>query len=116
MSNEQRIWPEGDQFTLEVDIPTNFEALQVLITYTVPPFDAVVETWQNKDPAKSYPLFRQFIVDWDMQDKLTDSVLISFLISYPGTSEAIFDAWAKHMKDYIAANNLAYSQASGVIN
>jgi hypothetical protein len=116
MNSTQRIWPEGYQFTLEVNIPTNFESLPVLITYVVPAFEVVVETWENKDPAKAYTLFRQFIVDWDMQDRITDSVLMSFLMAYPGTSEAIFDAWAAHMKGILAANSLTYSQAAGAIN
>ncbi|CAM3765491.1 hypothetical protein [Rahnella victoriana] len=116
MNSTQRIWPEGDQFTLEVNIPTNFESLPVFITYVVPAFDVVVETWENKDPAKAYTLFRQFIVDWDMQDRITDSVLMSFLIAYPGTSEAIFDAWAAHMKKVLPANRLTYSKATGAIN
>jgi hypothetical protein len=42
-----------------------------------------VETWQNRDPAKAYALFRQFIVDWDQQDKLTDDILMCFLAGYP---------------------------------
>ncbi|MGV0085932.1 phage tail assembly chaperone [Rahnella aceris] len=109
MNSTQRIWPEGDQFTLEVNIPTNFESLPVLITYVVPAFDVVVETWKNKDPAKSYSLFRKFIVDWDMQDKITDSVLMSFLTAYPGTPEAIFYAWAKHMREVLNAKSKAIS-------
>lgn len=116
MSSAQRIWPEGDQFTLEVDIPTDDEPLPVGITYVVPAFNVVVETWQNKDPLKTYPLFRQFIVDWDMQDTLTDDLLMSFLIAYPGTAEAIFDAWAAHLKGIIAANTLTFSLAAGAIN
>lgn len=116
MNSTQRIWPEGDQFTLEVYIPTNFESLPVLITYVVPAFEVVVETWRNKDPAKSYTLFRQFIVDWDMQDRITDSVLMSFLMAYPGTSEAIFDAWSAYMKELLAANSLNFSQVTGAIN
>lgn len=64
------------------------------VTYTTPPFEIVVETWQNRDPAKAYAMFRQFIVDWDQEDKLTDNVLMSFLIAYPGTDEAIFEGGA----------------------
>ncbi|MBU9823905.1 hypothetical protein [Rahnella perminowiae] len=116
MNSAQRIWPEGDQFTKPVTLQTNTGPLEVEITYTVPPFEVVVEFWQNKNPEKSYPLFRQFLVDWDMQDKLTDNVLITFLMAYSGTSEAIFEAWATHMTHYIVANNQVYSQASAAIN
>ncbi|WP_449632546.1 hypothetical protein [Rahnella aceris] len=116
MNSTQRIWPEGDQFTLEVNIPTNFETLPVLVTYVVPAFDVVVETWQNKDPAKAYALLRQFIVDWDVQEKITDSVLMSFLIAYPGTSEAIFDAWTAHMKIKLTINEQQFSVLSYKIN
>ncbi|EMQ4444897.1 TPA: hypothetical protein ACGAON_002204 [Citrobacter freundii] len=110
------LWPEGEQFTREVLIPTKFEPLPVEITYIVPPFEVVVETWQNRDPAKGYTLFRQFIVDWDQQDKLTDDVLIAYLIKWPGTDMAIFDAWAEHMKDVIAKNLSAFPAPSCTLN
>lgn len=116
MNSTHRIWPEGDQFTLEVDIPTRFEPVPVLITFVVPAFDVVVETWQNKDPLKTYPLFRQFIVDWDMQDTLTDDLLMSFLIAYPGTAEAIFDCWAAHMKGVLAKNNEDWALLAASVN
>lgn len=116
MNSAQRIWPEGEQFTKPVTLQTNTGPLEVEITFTVPSFEVLVETWQNKDPEKSYPLFRQFLVDWDQEQKLTDTVLMMYLRAYEGASEAIFDVWATHMKEYIAANNQAYSQASGAIN
>jgi hypothetical protein len=78
VTNHPQLWPEGETFIREVLIPTKYEPLPVLVTYIVPPFDAVVATWQNTDPEKAYSLFRQFIVDWDQQDKLTDDILISF--------------------------------------
>lgn len=116
MNSAQRIWPEGEQFTKPVILQTNTGPLEVEITFTVPPFEVLVETWQNKDPEKFYPLFRQFLVDWDQQQKLTDTVLMMYLQAYEGSSEAIFDVWATHMKEYIAANNQEYSQVSGAIN
>ncbi|WP_413499133.1 hypothetical protein [Buttiauxella gaviniae] len=116
MTNQIQLWPEGEIFTREVQIPTKYEPLPVLMTYTVPPFDVVVEMWQNKDPDKAYPLFRQFIVDWDQQDKLTDDILMSFLVGYPGTDKAIFAGWCEHMKDALAANNEAFAMVSSAIN
>lgn len=113
---KQQIWPEGQQFTLEVNLPTRYEPLPVEITYIVPPFDVVVEMSQNKDPDKAYPLFRQFIIDWDQEDKLTDDILISFLVGYPGTDKAIFAGWCEHMKGALAANNQAFAMVSNVIN
>lgn len=74
------------------------------VTYTVPPFEIVVETWQNRDPAKAYALFRQFIVDWDQQDKLTDDILMCFLTAYPGTDEAIFAGGCEYMKESLATS------------
>lgn len=112
----QQIWPEGQQFTLEVNLPTRYEPLPVEITYIVPPFDVVVEMWQNKDPEKAYLLFRQFIVDWDQQDKLTDDILMSFLVGYPGTDKAIFAGWCEHMEEVLAANNQVFAVVSNVIN
>jgi hypothetical protein len=47
-----QLWPEGDTFIREVLIPTKYEPLPVLVTYIVPPFDAVVATWQNTDPER----------------------------------------------------------------
>jgi hypothetical protein len=50
-----------------------------------------VETWRNtKDTAKSFGLFRQFIVGWDQEDVITDKVLMGYLYAYPGTDEALF--------------------------
>ncbi|EKG7066364.1 hypothetical protein L6X33_RS02135 [Escherichia coli] len=114
--NQAQIWPEGEIFIREVLIPTKYEPLPVEITYTVPAFDVVVGTWQNKDPAKGYALFRQFLVDWDQQDKLTDDVLMSFLVAYPGTDEAIFAGWCEHMKELLAINAKQFSVLSQAIN
>lgn len=116
MTNQVQLWPEGEIFTREVLIPTKYEPLPVEITYTVPAFDVVVDTWQNKDPVKGYALFRQFIVDWDQQDKLTDDVLVSFLVAYPGTDEAIFAGWCEHMKKVLATNGKQLSTLSQTIN
>jgi hypothetical protein len=116
VTNQAQIWPEGETFTREVLIPTKYEPLPVEITYTVPAFDVVVDTWQNKDPAKGYGLFRQFIVDWDQQDKLTDDVLMSFLVAYPGTDEAIFAGWCEHMKEVLVEKNHSFVHSSHLIN
>ena len=116
MNSAQRIWPEGEQFTKPVTIQTNTGPLDVEITYIVPPFEVVVETWQNKDPEKAYPLFRQFLVDWDQQQKLTDNVLMMYLQAYEGASEAIFDTWATHMKDTLTHNSEHFPAASNSIN
>lgn len=116
MTNHPQLWPEGETFIREVLIPTKYEPLPVLVTYTVPPFDVVVATWQNADPEKVYPLFRQFIVDWDQQDKLTDDILISFLVTFPGTDKAIFNGWAEHMKERLAANQASFVHGTNSIN
>ena len=104
------------QHTREVFIPTKYEPLPVEVTYIVPPFDNVVETWQNKDPAKAYALFRQFIVDWDQQDKLTDEILMCFLTAYPGTDEAIFVGWCEHMKSQLEKNQESFIHSPNTIN
>lgn len=114
--NQAQIWPEGEIFIREVLIPTKYEPLPVEITYTVPAFDVVVGTWQNKDPAKGYALFRQFLVDWDQQDKLTDDVLIAYLTKWPGTDMAILAAWAEHMRGVIAKNLAAFPPPSCSLN
>lgn len=116
MTKQMLLWPEGEVFTREVLIPTKYEPLPVEVTYIVPPFDKVVETWQNREPAKAYAFFRQFIVDWDQQDKLTDEILMCFLTAYPGTNEAIFAGWCEHMKDCLEKNNKRFSAVSDVIN
>lgn len=116
MTNHPQLWPEGETFIREVLIPTKYEPFPVLVTYTVPPFDIVVETWQNTDPEKAYSLFRQFIVDWDQQDKLTDDILISFLVTFPGTDKAIFNGWAEHMKERLAVSLAVFAQGTNSIN
>lgn len=116
MTNQVQLWPEGEVFTREVLIPTKYEPLPVEVTYTVPPFEIVVETWQNRDPAKAYALFRQFIVDWDQQDKLTDDILMCFLAGYPGTEEAIFSGWYEHMKEVLTVNEQLFAGYSQSIN
>ena len=116
MTNQAQIWPEGETFTREVLIPTKYEPLPVEITYIVPAFDVVVDNCHNKDPAKGYALFRQFIVDWDQQDKLTDDVLMSFLLAYPGTDEAILAGWCEHMKKVLATNKKQFPTLSQTIN
>lgn len=112
----QQMWPEGEQFTRSVNIPTKYGPLPVSITYIVPPFETVVATWKNREPEKAYPLFRQFIVDWDQEDKLTDDVLMEFLFYWPGTDKAIFAGWCEHMEEVLVANNQAFDMVSTVIN
>jgi hypothetical protein len=124
----QQIWPEGEKFTREVMIPTGlgtpeggiepdgYEDFPVTVTFSVPPFDVVVETWKNTDPAKSYGLFRQFIVSWDQEYRLTDKVLMGYLYAYPGIDEALFRTWCEHMKEVLATNNQAFVQAPDSIN
>lgn len=116
MTNQVQLWPEGEVFTREVLIPTKYEPLPVEVTYIVPPFANVIETWQNKDPAKAYALFRQFIVDWDQQDKLTDEILMCFLTAYPGTDEAIFAGWCEHMKAHLEKNQESFTHSPNTIN
>ena len=116
MSTKPQLWPAGEQFTREVIIQTNTDPIPVMITYTVPPFEAVVEAWQNTDPAKSYPQLRQFIIGWDLQDTLTDDVLISFLASYSGTHEVILNGWCEYMKKILEATQNSYFASSELIN
>ncbi|MFZ3823399.1 phage tail assembly chaperone [Morganella morganii] len=116
MSTKPQLWPTGEQFTREVIIQTNTDPLPVMITYTVPPFEAVVGAWQNTDSAKSYPQLRQFIVGWDLQETLTDDVLLSFLTSYSGTCEAILNVWCEHMKDTLTANQSLFSDMPLSVN
>ena len=61
-----------------------------MVTFGVPAPDVVLEMWRNTDPAKSFGLFRQFIVGWDQEDERTDKILMAFLYAYPGADEAIF--------------------------
>ena len=128
MTNQVQLWPEGEQFTREVIIPTGtglaeegvepagYEDFPVMVTFTVPPFDVVVETWRNTDPAKSYGLFRQFIVGWDQEDVLSDKVLMGFLYAYPGTDEALFKCWAEYVKCRLASCELQLAMISQVIH
>ncbi|EPI4694260.1 hypothetical protein ACS5QH_001701 [Morganella morganii] len=116
MSTKPQLWPAGEQFTREVIIQTNTDPLPVMITYTVPPFEAVIEAWQNTDPAKSYPQLRRFIIGWDLQETLTDTVLMSFLVTYSGTYEAILNGWCEQMKDTLAANQSLFSGAPVSVN
>lgn len=111
-----RLWPEGTQFTREVMIPTKYELLPVLVTFAVPAFEVVVAMWKNEDPEQAYPLFRQFIVDWDQEETLTDYVLMSYLYAFPGSDEAMMRVWADHMKKALAANQKSYSITSHSIN
>ncbi|WP_313759163.1 hypothetical protein [Atlantibacter hermannii] len=124
-----QLWPVGMQFSREIMIPLGFglspeegiepagyEDFPVIVTFTVPPFDVVVETWQNRDQAKAYPLFRQFIVGWDQEDTLTDQVLMGFLYAYPGTDEAMYRAWCDYMKEVLTARQLDLPLVSNSIN
>ncbi|MGK0600316.1 hypothetical protein [Yokenella regensburgei] len=101
MKEQPLMWPEGETFVREVMIPTEDESFPVLVTFTVPKFEVAVEFWKNTDPDKAYGLFRQFIIDWDQQDKLTDDVLIAYLFKWPGTDVAIVTSWAEHMKSLL---------------
>jgi hypothetical protein len=51
-----------------------------------------------------------------MQDRLTDNMLMSFLVAYPGTAAVIFEVWAAQMKKLLAANSQNFSQVTGAIN
>ncbi|WP_312284908.1 hypothetical protein [Yokenella regensburgei] len=116
MKEQPLMWPEGETFVREVMIHTEDESFPVLVTFTVPKFEVAVEFWKNTDPDKAYGLFRQFIVDWDQQDKLTDDVLIAYLFKWPGTDAAIFSVWCEHMKKVLATNEKQFSVLSLAIN
>lgn len=128
MSNNAQLWPEGELFTCEVMIPTGagqpedgvepvgYEDFPVMVTFIVPPFDIVVETWMNKDPSKSYDLFRQFIADWDQEEMLTDKMLMGYLYAYPGTDVALFKCWMGHIKCRLAGNEQRLARSSMALN
>jgi len=114
--NDPRAWPEGTLFSKTVNLPSQGDLVEVEVTFTVPPFETVVDTFQNRDPDKAYPLFRKFIVDWDLQEKLQDHVLMCFLLQDIRVSEVMFAAWADHMKEHIAARQLNVMQSPATIN
>lgn len=128
MSINAQLWPEGELFTCEVVIPAGagltedgvepvgYEDFPVMVTFIVPPFDIVVEIWRNTDPAKSYGLFRQFIVGWDQEEVLTDKMLMSYLYAYPGTDEAFFKCWMGHIKCRLAGNEQRFARSSMALN
>ncbi|MGG8133437.1 hypothetical protein PGO54_04970 [Klebsiella aerogenes] len=102
MTNQVRIWPEGEVFTRKVLMPTNYDPVPVEVVYVVPPFEVVVALWKNRDPEKMYPLFRQFIQSWSLEEKLTDNLLATFIVAYSGTADAIFYGWSEYMKGFLA--------------
>ncbi|HFF8584719.1 TPA: phage tail assembly chaperone [Raoultella ornithinolytica] len=116
MTNQARLWPEGEVFTRKVLIPTNYDPLPVEVVYVVPPFEVVVALWQNKEHEKTYPLFRQFIQGWSLEEKLTDNVLKAFLAAYSGTADAIFYGWSEYMKSALAENEHLLAVQSQTIN
>jgi hypothetical protein len=93
-----------------------YDVFPVMVTFVVPPFEIVVDMWKNTNPERSYGLFRQFIVGWDQEDKLTDKVLMGYLYAYPGTDEALFRCWTEHMKGRLAEKNLSFVHGSHLIN
>ncbi|AST79605.1 TPA: hypothetical protein U2L65_004665 [Citrobacter farmeri] len=128
MNDKAKLWPEGELFTREVVIqtglgpseegvePAGYEDFPVMVTFIVPPFDVVVETWRNTDPAKSFGLFRQFIVGWDQEEVLSDKVLMGFLYAYPGTDEALFKSWTEYMKSRLACSEHQFTMISLALN
>ncbi|EMO7189841.1 hypothetical protein JHE03_08295 [Pluralibacter gergoviae] len=103
------LWPEGETFILEVIVPYPQEPFPIVVTFNVPAFEVVVELWKNKDPQKTYELFRQFISDWNQEEKLSDELLIGYLVSFPGTDEAMMSVWAEHMRTRLADCQKQYS-------
>ena len=116
MTNQVRLWPEGEVFTRKVMIPTNYDPLPVEVVYVVPPFEVVVALWQNKEHEKTYPLFRQFIQGWSLEKKLTDNVLKAFLRAYPGTANKIMHVWQEHMQSALTENEHLFAMQSQTIN
>ncbi|WP_247751140.1 hypothetical protein [Citrobacter freundii] len=122
------LWPEGEQFTREVIMPTGaglpeegvepvgYEDFPVMVTFRVPSFDVLVETWRNTDPYKSFGLFRQFIVSWDQEDELTDKMLAGYLYAYPGAEENMFRVFCEYVKEAILANQKSFTQISEAIH
>lgn len=108
--------PTGAGLPEEGVKPVGYEDFPVMVTFKVPAFDVVVETWRNTDPAKSYSLFRQFIVGWDQEDELTDKMLVGYLYAYPGADEAIFTAFCEHIKAVMQERNRKYPVHSQAIN
>ncbi|MBJ8834366.1 hypothetical protein I5385_15060 [Citrobacter freundii] len=123
-----RLWPEGEQFTREVIMPTGaglpeegvepvgYEDFPVMVTFRVPAFDVMVEMWRNTDPAKSFGLFRQFIVAWDQEEELTDKMLAGYLYTYPGADENMFRVFCEHVKSQLEKNQESFIHSPNTIN
>lgn len=116
MHRDNRVWPEGMTFEKTVILPTVDDPINVIITLIVPSFDKVIEAQRNRNPNKAYQLLRQFIIDWDLEDKLTDLGLMSFLSMDIDVSRIIYAAWCDHMKEHIAAQQPNVMQESVTIN
>ena len=116
MTNQARLWPEGEVFTREVLIPTKDGALPIEVTYVVPPFEVVVALWQNKEHEKTYPLFRQFIQGWSLEQNLTDTVLKAFLRAYPGSANKSMHGWQEHMQSALTENAHLFAVQSQTLN
>ncbi|WP_308560561.1 phage tail assembly chaperone [uncultured Klebsiella sp.] len=86
------------------------------MVYVVPPFEVVVALWQNKEHEKTYPLFRQFIQGWSLEEKLTDNVLKAFLRAYPGTANKTMHGWQEHMQSALTENEHLFAMQSQTIN
>ncbi|QIE97737.1 hypothetical protein G5574_12530 [Pantoea stewartii] len=114
--NNDRIWPEGMQFTKTVDLPTKDEPLPVEIVFTVPAFDVVVETHHNTDPERAFYLFRQYLVSWDQQETMTDAILKSYLVKFPGSGDVIFKAWSDWITGHITARQASVIAAPQSVN
>ncbi len=110
------LWPEGEQFTMDVNLPTPHEPFAVRVNYIVPSFNVVLEMLGNKDSQKAYSLFRQFIEGWDLEETLSDQMLIFHLTAFPGAAEVIFQKWAEHMKERLAASQAVFAQGTNSIN
>lgn len=128
MKCDMQLWPEGEQFTQEVIIPTGaglpqegveregYEDFPIMVTFRVPAFDVVLESWRNTDPAKCFYLFRQFIVGWDQEDELTDEMLVGYLYAYPGADENMFRIFCEHITAVIKERIRKYTLQSQLIN
>jgi hypothetical protein len=71
MTNQEQLWPEGEQFTLEVLGGQHEELSQMYEDFPVGlhSFRRSMLWWKRGEIRirKIIPLFRQFIVDWDQR-------------------------------------------------
>lgn len=117
MTNQARLWPEGEMFTRKVIVPTEDSAVPVEVTYIVPAFDVLVEMVQNKDPGKNYDYLLQLIVEWDkVRGDMIDLILKSYILTCPGAYHTLIGAWYEYISERIKSIEGSFPVYSQTIN